>query len=490
MTPNDLLVANQVADRLEELHRGKQFHSFQKAVAKAIFKDGYKRIFVRKGRKGGGTELPGLYVPVRIAGTLPNKSCYIIGPTQRLESEVLWDNRRLHNYFPKEWGAESNEKDKRIRLPNGSFVKVEGANDPDAARGWEADCFIWDEYKDQNPLSMEACYPNVMARDGIWVVIGTPPTKKENHYYQLEQQIKHDKDWKVFHWTSWDNPFLPGGHEYLKKEKEKYYARGDWDQWEIEYEANYVFNARRKVLPNFTEENKQPRAVLLERLKRDARHVKWLTIVDPGYATCFGVLFVGYNPYTAEMFRLDEIYSLDRSKNSVRDMWPLIESKQKELYLEGFKGGKWTTVYDSAALFFHVEVTAFLREQGRKTKIVPCSKAPSDEDDYFRAINGSYKMGRSWTALECVNYIREAENYETDEHDSYPDEQNHLLDCDRYGYKFVNYTQNLKLESVEVANKEPRGYTPEDDRMVKQKNTDLVGFGGVDAMFDPSLVIQ
>ena len=155
-----------VAQKLEDLHHAKQFHKFQMAVFHAIFVEGKKRIFIRKGRKGGGTECV-MYPVTRILGTMPGKLGYIIGPTQRLQCEILWDNRRIHNFIPREWNATPIETIKKIRFPNDSLLSVKGADDPDAARGWEGDIFVWDEFKDHNPLSLEACFPNVIARDGI-----------------------------------------------------------------------------------------------------------------------------------------------------------------------------------------------------------------------------------------------------------------------------------------------------------------------------------
>lgn len=474
----ELYATEYKAARLEELHRGKKFHDFQLAVFNAIFRDGYKRIFIRKGRKGGGTECV-MYPVARVIGTTPNASAYIIGPTQKGQSEIIWDNRRIHRFLPAEWGGAPNEKDKRIRLNNGAFVKIEGADNPDAARGWEGDIFVWDEYKDHNPLSMEFCFPNVFSRDAIWIVLGTPPTKKSNHYYQKEQEIKDDPDWAFFHWTSWDNPFLPGGHELLQKEKEKYIKRGDWDLWEIEYEARYVFNAKRKVIPNFTEKNIRPREQLMTEISRDKGHVRWIAAIDPGYATCFAVLFACYNPYTNQIYWLDEIYSEERSENSVRDMWPLIQRKQRQLH-----AGKWHTLYDNAAMAFAVEVYANMRDKGERVNLIPTKKVKSDEDNYFRVLNGVFaERGQSYVAEECKNFIDEMENYETDENDNYPDEKNHLLDDARYILKFLGISDVLKQGTVETVPTLPKALTIADYEREEREKVDMVGFGGPDAGF-------
>lgn len=464
--------------RLQELHNSKRFHKFQVAVFDAIFKEGYKRIFIRKGRKGGGTETC-LYPLCRIAGIIPNAACYMVGPTEVGQSEIIWDNRRIHNFIPKEWNPNFNEQRHRVRLPNESFIKIVGSNDVDSARGWEGDIFVWDEYKDHNPEAMEACYPNLAARDGIWIVLGTPPTQRTNHYYIKEQEIKKDPKWKFFHWTAWDNPFLPKAFN-LAEEKQRYIDRGDWDLWEIEYEARYIFNSQRKVVPDFDESNLLPRTVIKGMLERDAKHLKWITWVDPGYSSCFAVLFACFNPYTNQIFWLDEIYSKDRRDNSVRDMWPLIEQKQNNLYK-----GKWITGYDNAATGFAVEVQAFVRDQGKKAILVPTFKQKQDEDTYFRVLNGAMKLqGQSYVATECTNFITELEEYETDENDHYPDANNHLLDDARYILKYLGFTPVLKQIEVKTNNVLPHAETLEQRLLNERNKHDIAGYGGFDAAFD------
>lgn len=469
-----------VAQRLEELHRKKQFHEFQLKVFNAIFRDGIKKIFIRKGRKGGGTETA-LYPLARVAGTMPNSACYFIGPTKTLQSEIIWHNRRLHNFLPKEWGVTSNEQDKRVRLNNGSFIKVEGADDPDNTRGLEGDIFVWDELKDHNPLALEACYPNVLARNAIWIVLGSPPNKKENHYYKLEQQIRNDPSWAFFHWTSWENPFLPGGHDWLTEEKKKYYERGDWDIWETEYEARYVFNSNRKVIPDFTEENKKPRHLILDLIRRDRGRLKWVCSIDPGYATCFAVIFSAYNPYTNEFFILDEIYSKNRNENSAMNMYEVIKERKSRLF-----DGEWTTLYDEAALGFAVEMRAIAKDKNEKISLTQTKKHKTDEDTYFRIFNSMCKAsGQVTIAEECKWTIIELENYETDKNDNYPDSDNHNLDNIRYTIKHLGVTPILKQYENRIIRGEGRNaFTIEQDFENMRKRNDMAGYGGFGANFD------
>lgn len=486
----ELEAAAAYATRLKQLHEGKRFHAKQREVLNAIFEKGYKRIFIRKGRKGGGTHTI-LYPAVRLAGCFDNMACYIIGPQYNLQREIVWNNNRLRNYIPREWNPHFKEFEARVKFPNGSFIKVQGADNYKSMVGIEGDLFIFDEMKDHDPRAYKNCYPNVASRDATWIVCGAPPKNKSNFYYKLEQEIKDDPDWYFIHWSTWDNAeFLPGGKEWIQNEKETYYRNGNWDEWETEWEAKYVFGGKLTVLSSFRSEGDNahviPTEVLLERVLPDARHLRWFQVFDPGFATCFGVLFGCYNPFTSEVFFLDEIYETDRSKLSVNDIWPRVQEKERLLY----PGGKWKRVYDSAAPGFPQEVNArWGRPPNDRIGFQPTFKEKDDEDKYFRVWNGALATNRCWVASRCSKFIFEMENYLTNEDGTYPDAENHLLDCARYAFKALNFTF---LETQDVRNVKSDisyGRTFAEDMAEERKQNDIVeavehGLS-IDDAFDP-----
>lgn len=459
------------ATRLEQFHRGKKFHAKQREVLNAIFEKGYKRIFIRKGRKGGGTHTL-LYPAVRLAGCFDNMACYIIGPQYNLQREIVWNNNRLRNYIPKEWNANFKEFEARVKFPNGSFIKVQGADNYKSMVGIEGDLFIFDEMKDHDPRAYKNCYPNVASRDAIWIVCGAPPKNKSNFYYKLEQEIKDDPDWFFIHWSTWDNAeFLPGGAEWIQNEKETYYKNGNWDEWETEWEARYVFGGKRTVLsafrPDGSDAHVVPTELLLDRVLPDARHLRWFQVYDPGFATCFAVVFAAINPYTSEVFILDEIYETDRNKLSVNDIWPRVQAKEAALN----PGGKWRRIYDSAAPGFPNEVRA---RWGRQYGFQPTFKEKDDEDKYFRIWNGALATNRMWIASRCSALIFEMENYLTEEDGRYVDADNHGLDCMRYLLKAANYGFNEKQLEIQHIPDLPRGYTIADDLAEKKHDDKLM----------------
>lgn len=434
-----------MAERLGQLHthlrkigNGKWFHRKQLDLINAIFRDGYKRVFARKGRKGGGTH-SALYPAVRMAGCFPNMACYLIYPTLTLGKEIVWSNNRLYNFFPPEWKVYPRENEARYIVPHeggNSFVRVMGADNYKQMVGIEGDVFVFDELKDHDPRAYKNCYPNIASRDALWFVLGAPPKNKNNFYYIKEQDALKDPSWFCIQWSTWDNAAnLPGGKEWIQKEKDSYYASGNWDEWEVEWEARYVLGGKKTVIPSFERtKHTMPLADILARLELDKDKLRWYQVFDPGFATCFHVMFACINPYTSEVFILAEIHETDRKKLSVKQIWPRVVEIANGI----FPGAQWKRVYDSAAPGFPQEVRASFVTASH-LGFRPTYKEKGDEDTYFRIINTGFHTDRFMIAEECVHTIAEVENYLTDDNGNYPDANNHALDDFRYLLKADNY---------------------------------------------------
>lgn len=437
--------------RLAELHAGMKWNRPQKKVLRKIFRDGCKKIFIRKGRKGGGTHTI-LYPPVRVAGTLPGRACYIIGPQQVLQQEIVWDNRRLHNMVPRSWKPRERHKDTRLIIPHkegNSFIKIHGADNWKRMVGIEGDVFIFDELADHDPRAYKNCFPNIQSRDAIWIVVGAPPLEKvkKSFYYGLEKEIRQDPSWYFIHWPTWENAEnLPGGMAGIQELKDSYYRAGKWDEWEARYEARYIFGGANTVLSNFIpadEENSQvvDYDVVMADLIRDAKKLQWFQIFDPGYATCFAVLFCCYNPYQGVVYVLDEIYETNRKKLSVNEIWPRVIEKQRRILPGGDE--MWRRVYDSAAPGFPQEVRSRWKNDLQfdpKGAFIPTNKEKGDEDKFFRVINSALLLRRMILTDRTPNLQNEMQDYSTTEAGDYPDEGNHGLDCLRYFIKHSRFS--------------------------------------------------
>ncbi len=86
------------------------------------------------------------------------------------------------------------ESDLRVELPNGSWISLFGADNPDALRGVYFDGVILDEFGDCRPnLWGEVILPTLADRKGWAIVMGTP--KGENQFFDFSQLAMEDDDW-------------------------------------------------------------------------------------------------------------------------------------------------------------------------------------------------------------------------------------------------------------------------------------------------------
>ena len=169
-------------DTIKALHGRWTPHTGQIQVGKALFTDNCKQIFVQCGRKWGKTDLIE-YILWRWAQLNPGSSCYYISPFFKQSKEIIWANQRIQNFGPREWlnpGDKGiNNSELRLKFRNGSFIKLDGADNFDAHRGTEPHILVYEEFKDHNPKFHEAMDPNLAPHDAPLVVIGTPPESCE-----------------------------------------------------------------------------------------------------------------------------------------------------------------------------------------------------------------------------------------------------------------------------------------------------------------------
>lgn len=117
-----------------------------------------------------------------------------IGPTYSQTKSVAWDYlmRAAGPLF--EFGAKSNTSELRVDYPNGSQVRLFGADNYDALRGLRLDGVVLDEFADFDPRAWsEVIRPALSDRRGFAVFIGTP--KGHNAFYEIWTKAQADPDW-------------------------------------------------------------------------------------------------------------------------------------------------------------------------------------------------------------------------------------------------------------------------------------------------------
>lgn len=115
-----------------------------------------------------------------------------VAPQYNQAKDVAWIYvKRLTADIP---GVEYNESELRADLPNGSRIRLYGADNPDRLRGLYLDGIVLDEYADmRTSVWGEIVRPMLSDRKGWAVFIGTP--KGHNAFYETVQAARGNPDW-------------------------------------------------------------------------------------------------------------------------------------------------------------------------------------------------------------------------------------------------------------------------------------------------------
>lgn len=115
-----------------------------------------------------------------------------VAPYYKQAKQVAWDYLKYYTKcIP---GRRVNESELRVDLPNGSRIRLYGADDPDALRGIYLDGVVLDEFADMPPrVWSEVLRPALSDRKGWAIFIGTP--KGRNAFWRLYEYAKTDPEW-------------------------------------------------------------------------------------------------------------------------------------------------------------------------------------------------------------------------------------------------------------------------------------------------------
>lgn len=201
-----------------------------------IAKDLHQFRVVNCGRRFGKTtiaieEIKGkaLYHPKRI--------CYI-APTYQQARDIAWEQLKKE-LAPIVFNINESRLELKCHTLDGgeSLIVLRGWEAIETLRGQFFDFIVIDEVASMRnfwPAWMEVVRPTLIDRKGEVLFISTP--KGFNHFYQLynlELDPKRGKDFKSFHFTSFDNPHIP------KEELEKSRAEMTEDAFAQEFLADF-----------------------------------------------------------------------------------------------------------------------------------------------------------------------------------------------------------------------------------------------------------
>lgn len=125
-----------------------------------------------------------------LATRKPNAFFAYVAPYKTQCKQIAWEYLvRAVNPFGSH--VKIDKQELSVKLPNGSTIRLFGADDPDSFRGLYMDGVVLDEYGDMKPkVYTEVIAPALADRRGWVVFIGTP--KGHNNFYDVRELARKD----------------------------------------------------------------------------------------------------------------------------------------------------------------------------------------------------------------------------------------------------------------------------------------------------------
>lgn len=386
-------------------------HENQKKIAK----DKTRFRVICCGRRFGKTTL----ALEEIKGKALSKSCRIayIAPTYQQARDIAWEmlKKELRGMI-----TDTNESRLELKVltqnEEETLIMLRGWEAIETLRGQAFDLLVIDEVASMRNFWtgwQEVLRPTLTDRFGHAMFISTP--KGFNHFYLLYNKQNEDRDYKSFHFTSYDNP-------YNKKEEiDKAKTELNDNQFAQEYLADFrkveglVYNLPDDLIIAPVETN----------IKTEAR----IMGVDWGYRNP-AAIWVGY-------LKDDEWWTVDEWKMPERTTAEIIQVIQNKIAEH-----KITRVYPDPAEPDRIEEC--------KRAGVHVMEANKDIEGGVSHIQNLIKEKRFKVARNCIKFQEEINTYQYPEgQDGKPDKEapekmnDHLMDAMRYA--IYSYKPNRKI---------------------------------------------
>lgn len=167
-----------------------------------LHRDSHRYKVIRCGRRFGKTVFAVNYMIEQ--AVLKPGDYWFVAPTYRQAKEIAW--RLLLGYLPAELIRKKNETELSVDLVTGSRIALKGADNPDSLRGVKLHGVVLDEYAFTDPYAWDVIRPILADVKGWAIFISTP--NGYNHFYELYLAEIKNENYKSYHFTSYDNPYL------------------------------------------------------------------------------------------------------------------------------------------------------------------------------------------------------------------------------------------------------------------------------------------
>lgn len=371
---------------------------------KIIAKDRTRFRVINCGRRFGKTTL----AVEEIKGKALSKPCRIgyVAPTYQQARDIAWQ-MLITELSPIILKVNESRLEFTVRTLKGgeTIIQLKGWESIETLRGQKFDFIVIDEVAMMRNFWMnweEVIRPTLTDTRGEVMFISTP--KGFNHFYDLYNKEQSDTDYKSFHFSSYDNPFLPV--EELDKAK--------LELTEDRFAQEYMGDFRKTEGLVYKEFN---RSIHVYKETTTAFN-QILVGVDFGYTNPAGILKIGID-YDNNFWVDDESYKVQQTDEQIA---------------ESVSGFRPNIVYPDPEAPEKVQV---LKVKGLNIRDV--IKGKDSIRTGIDRVREMLKQGRLRINSRCVNLIWELETYhypdrlpERNEYENPVKENDHLVDALRY----------------------------------------------------------
>ena len=386
-----------------------------------IARDRHRFRVIRAGRRFGKTTLSAEEIK-GVAISKPSKIAYF-ATTYQQARDIIWEQLKKE-LTPAIININESRLEIRVKTQKGgeSIIQLKGWESVETARGQAFDLVVIDEVASMRNFWLsweEVLRPTLTDTRGQAIFISTPAGY--NHFYDLCNKELTDKDFKSFHFTSYDNPLLP--QDELESAKQTLPR----DRFEQEYLASFQ-KTQGLVYPEFSRERH-----LYDELPEGT--YEKLGGIDFGYRNPAGVLEAKFSK--EKLWIEGEWYKRERTEEQIAD------------YVEKMK---FSEVFPDPENPSAIEV---LKQRGVNVREVV--KGKDSVVSGIQKIRELLTTGRLKVNKQCVNLIAEFEMYSYDEEEGDRNEKekplkanDHLLDALRYIVMMKDFTEPAKNEMQQI----------------------------------------
>lgn len=313
---------------------------------------------------------------------------WIVSPTFAMGKDIHW-KQGFVNEIPADWIKSKNEAELEIVLMNGSRIALKSAENPDRLRGVKLNGLVVDEIAQMRNWATiweECLWPTLIDYAAPAMFISTPAGY--NHFHELWKKGQGDDPmWKSWKFTSYDNYHIP------RSEIEQARKYNDEDTFAQEYLAEF----KRYTGKVYKEFDRDVHVIEPMELRSEWSFYRG---IDFGFVNPSAVIF-GAVDTKGIMYIYDEIYQAGLQTPELANY-----IKQKSI------GRNFTfSVADSAQQSDIEEINRY------GLPVSPVKKTSGSNTEGWtqykiRKVSEKLKAGTLKIFSNCVNTIREFENYE------------------------------------------------------------------------------